>query len=106
MAPVALRPLSESANLGNHFGNVIITLPIHIADPWERLQILKERMTALKQSPEATIMLTSMSLIGYAPGDLASRLIELFSKSCSAIMTNVPGATAPLCTLPAWNCKT
>ena len=91
MVPVALRPLAESANLGNHFGNVILTLPIHSADPWERLQILKERMAALKQSPEATIMLTSMSLIGYAPGDLASRLIELFSKSCSAIMTNVPG---------------
>lgn len=96
LAPVALRPLAESANLGNHFGNVIISLPIHIADPWERLQILKERMDALKQSPEATIMLTSMSLIGYAPGDLASRLIELFSKSCSAIMTNVPGPQHPL----------
>ena len=96
MVPVALRPLAESANLGNHFGNVILSLPIRVADPWERLQLLKERMTALKQSPEATLMLTSMSLIGYAPGDLASRLIELFSKSCSAIMTNVPGPQHPL----------
>ncbi|MCB8982582.1 MAG: wax ester/triacylglycerol synthase family O-acyltransferase [Ardenticatenaceae bacterium] len=96
LVPVALRPLAESAKLGNHFGSVILALPVHVADPWERLQILKARMAALKQSPEATIMLTSMSLVGYAPGDLAGRLIELFSKSCSAIMTNVPGPQYPL----------
>jgi diacylglycerol O-acyltransferase / wax synthase len=96
LAPVALRPLAESARLGNYFGSVIISLPVHIADPWVRLQAIKERMLVLKESPEATLMLTSLSLIGYAPGDVASKLIELFSKSCSAIMTNVPGPQQPL----------
>lgn len=96
MVPVALRPLEKSENLGNHFGTVTLALPINKEDPLERLRILKERMDALKTSPEAYITLSSMALVGATPKNVASKVAEIFNKSCSAVVTNVPGPREPL----------
>lgn len=96
MVPVALRSLQKSANLGNFFGTVTLSLPINLADPWERLKTLKSRMDALKLSPEALITLTSMALVGLTPKDAASKIVEVFNKSISAVVTNVPGPREPL----------
>lgn len=96
MVPVTLRPLEKAAQLGNNFGTVTLTLPINQADPWERLRLLKQRMDALKQSPEALITFTAMRVVGLGPAQAASKIIEIFNRSCSAIMTNVPGPRQPV----------
>lgn len=96
MVPVTLRPLEKAANLGNNFGTVTLVLPINEADPLQRLRTLKERMDALKESPEALITFAAMATVGYTPAQLASKIIEIFNRSCSAIMTNVPGPRQPV----------
>ena len=96
MVPVTLRPLEKAANLGNNFGTLTLPLPIREADPVERLRLLKEQMDALKQSPEALITFAAMATVGYTPAQLASKIIEIFNRSASAIMTNVPGPRQPV----------
>ncbi len=94
--PLTLRPLEKAVNLGNSFGCVTLTLPINYADPHDRLKKLKERMDLLKRSPEALISFSSMTVVGMAPGDVASKVIENFNKCCTATMSNVPGPREPM----------
>lgn len=91
VVPVALRPLEEATQLGNKFATVTLELPIAEADPWQQLRILKQRMDYLKQSPEALITFTALSVVGMTPSRIASRTIEWFQTNASLIVTNVPG---------------
>ncbi len=94
--PLTLRPLEKATNLGNNFGTVTLALPINYSDPHDRFKKLKERMDAIKRSPEAFISFSSMTVIGMAPADIAGKTIETFNKCCTAVMSNVPGPREPL----------
>lgn len=94
--PVTLRPVEQAHKLGNEIGSVTLTLPIDVADFWTRFSILKERMDALKQSPDAVITAFTSNLIGLAPKPAASKIVEIFYQAASVILTNVPGPQQPL----------
>ncbi len=59
VVPVNLRPPGTEEELGNKFGLVFLSLPIGIADPQQRLQELKRRMDALKDSLKRRLPLGS-----------------------------------------------
>jgi diacylglycerol O-acyltransferase len=94
--PVNLRPLDEMGQLGNRFGLVFLSLPVGIEDPVERLAELKERMDALKDSPEAVVAFGILNAIGQTPGQVQDLLVKLFGTKATAVMTNVPGPKFPL----------
>jgi WS/DGAT/MGAT family acyltransferase len=89
--PVNLRPLDGPIELGNHFGLVILSLPVGIADPMERMAALKARMDAIKDSPEAVIMLGLAHLVGSMPYSAQAPILRFLGSKASAVMTNVPG---------------
>jgi WS/DGAT/MGAT family acyltransferase len=89
--PVNLRPLDEPLTLGNRFGLVFLALPVGADDPLDRLFDLKERMEAIKGSPEALITFGILTTMGMAPAQVQSLGVSIFGSKATAVMTNVPG---------------
>ncbi len=89
--PVNLRPLDDAHKLGNHFGLVFLTLPIHFDDPAARLQEVKARMDRLKGSAEAGVVFGLLQIAGNSPEAVQNQLVELLEKKATAVLTNVPG---------------
>lgn len=95
MVPVNLRVQDSREALGNHFGLVVLELPIGIENPLERLYATKERMQALKGSYQAQVTYSLLGLVGMVPRFLQQQILDLVASKTTAVMTNVPGPQAP-----------
>ena len=91
MVPVDLRPPGQGLELGNDFGLVILELPISASAAFERLRLTKERMDALKRSPEPVAVIALFNLFGRVPKALEDFAVDLFGSKASLVMTNVVG---------------
>ncbi|MBE2235202.1 MAG: wax ester/triacylglycerol synthase family O-acyltransferase [Anaerolinea sp.] len=89
--PFNLRKPSRRIELGNKFGLVFLSMPIGVADPVDRLRELKQRMDALKDSTEPIVTFGVLALIGLFPDSLQDRIVEIFGKKSTLVLTNVPG---------------
>jgi hypothetical protein len=88
---------------------VFLSLPIGADDPLDRLFDLKERMEAIKGSPEAMITFGILGTMGLVPSQLQDVGVSIFGAKATAVMTNVPGprqtiymAGAPLREIMFW----
>jgi WS/DGAT/MGAT family acyltransferase len=107
--PVNLRAPNEPPTLGNRFGLIFVSLPVGTDDPLDRLDDLKQRMQALKDSPEALVTFGALHAIGLLTSQLQDAAMALFGSKATAIVTNVPGpretiylAGAPVRELMFW----
>jgi diacylglycerol O-acyltransferase / wax synthase len=107
--PVNLRAPNEPPTLGNRFGLVFLSLPIGTDDPLDRLYDLKQRMEAIKSSPEALVTFGVLHAMGRMTSQLQDIGVSLFGSKATAVMTNVPGpretiylAGAPVRELMFW----
>ncbi len=91
--PFNLRPLDQPLprDLGNRFGLVLLGVPVGIEDRRRRLGEIHRRMAAIKDSPEGAVAYGLLGVLGATPAAVEQRLLDLFSASGSAVMTNVPG---------------
>ena len=96
MVPVNLRPRGQEHKLGNHFGLVVLTLPVGIENPFVRLFEVKRRMDELKNSYQAVISMGILGAVGFLPRPMQKQVLDLFSSKATAVMTNVPGPQIPL----------
>ncbi len=94
--PVNLRPPGTEEELGNKFGLVFLSLPVGIADPQERLEEVRHRMDALKDSLEAPVAFGILNAIGTAPETIQDIVVTFFGMKGTAVMTNVMGPTEPI----------
>ncbi len=94
--PVNLRKQEEMGTLGNKFGIVYLSLPVGVADPFERLQLVHKRMEQLKNTPEAMVAIGILNAIGMSPPELQAQSVSMFASKATAVMTNVPGPPIPL----------
>jgi WS/DGAT/MGAT family acyltransferase len=107
--PVNLRSPDEPLSLGNRFGLIFLALPVGAEDPLDRLFDLKQRMEALKGSPEALVAFGVLGAIGMLTSQLQDVAVTIFGAKATAVMTNVPGprqtiylAGAPVRELMFW----
>jgi diacylglycerol O-acyltransferase / wax synthase len=107
--PVNLRAPNEPPTLGNRFGLVFLSLPVSAEDPLDRLHDLKQRMEAIKDSPEALVTFGVLHAMGLVTSQLQDAGVSLFGSKATAVMTNVPGpretiylAGAPVRELMFW----
>jgi WS/DGAT/MGAT family acyltransferase len=91
IVPVNLRPEDAVEQLGNRFGLVFLALPVGVEDRNERLQKLKRRMDAIKNSTEAVVTYAVLNALGTASSAVESQAVRFFGSKASAVMTNVPG---------------
>jgi diacylglycerol O-acyltransferase len=96
--PVNLRPLDAPIprELGNRFGVVFLDLPVGEAEPRRRLQTLKQRMDAIKRSPEAALTFALLRLAGLAPLAVQRAMVDVLAARGTLIVTNVPGPRHPV----------
>ncbi len=96
--PVNLRPLDAPIprELGNRFGMVFLDLPVREVDPRRRLRELKQRMDALKRSPEAALTFGMLGMVGLAPTAVERAVVDVLAAKGTLIMTNVPGPRHPV----------
>jgi diacylglycerol O-acyltransferase / wax synthase len=96
MVPVSIRASKDLSKLGNQFGLVILSLPVGVRDPVQRLRMLKQRMDDIKDTPEALVAFGVLSLMGLTPHQIEKLIIDFFAAKSSAVMTNVPGPRRPI----------
>ena len=96
MMPVNLRRAEEANELGNRFGLVIVSLPVGMHDPQERMVVLKQRMDTIKDTPEAVVAFGILNTMGLTPIQVERIIVDIFAAKVSAVMTNVPGPREPL----------
>jgi diacylglycerol O-acyltransferase / wax synthase len=109
LVPINLRPPDELDELGNRFGLVFLSLPIGIKDQVRRQVVLKRRMDAIKNSPEAVVATGILNFIGMTPRKIEKIIISIFGMKGTAVITNVPGprqllylAGIPISTVIFW----
>ncbi len=91
MVPVSFRTPGTEGELGNRIGVVLLTLPVGIPEPAERLRELKRRMDELKGSVEAPMVYAAMRVFGSAPSGPVNVLVDNLGDRATAIVTNVKG---------------
>jgi diacylglycerol O-acyltransferase / wax synthase len=91
MVPVNLRPLEKAYQLGNKFGLVPLELPIGIEHPVKRLYDVHERMHSLKASYQPLLAFGVLAVSGLLVKPLQDRMMSVYAKKATAVMTNVPG---------------
>ena len=92
MVPVDIRSAAEALEkLGNHFGLVVLSLPVGLAEPLGRLHELKRRMDQLKHTPEAIVTYGIVQTMGMTPIWIERLVLRFFTSKTSVVMTNVIG---------------
>jgi len=96
VVPVDLRARGEPIDieLGNHFGLVFALLPVSEPSPLARVAAVKRVMDHVKASQEARITFDWICAAGRAGATLGTRMMDQFSRHCSAILSNVPGPSS------------
>ena len=104
LVPVSVRTESARGIFDNRVSAIFFDLPVHIADPVERLAAVRAEMQRLKASHEAEAGEALMALVGTIPPTLTARATRLAARvltrvqqrSMNTVTTNVPGPPLPL----------
>jgi diacylglycerol O-acyltransferase / wax synthase len=100
LVPVSVRAQGDDGGFGNQVSATVADLPVHIADPVERLGAVRTELDSLKASNEAIIGQALAALSRYSPYMLASWLVRkafsLPQREIVTVTTNVPGPREPL----------
>ena len=104
LVPISTRADGAHDLLDNRVSALLLELPVYVADPRERLQVVHDQMRELKDSPMAETGETVASAANLAPAfvlGVATRLgmhlvHRLSQRSVNTVTTNVPGPQFPL----------
>jgi len=100
LVPVSVRNAGEESIYENRVSALVANLPVHIADPVERLAAVRSQLSGLKASKESAAGEAVVSLGRLTPFPLASMFVRLaFSlpqREIVTVTTNVPGPQQPL----------
>jgi WS/DGAT/MGAT family acyltransferase len=96
VVPVDLRRPDRALDLGNRFGLVFLDLPVGISGPLERLAATRQRMDAIKHSPEAAVFLGILGIFGRTPRPVEDIALTIFGSKATLVITNVAGPRTPL----------
>jgi len=100
LIPVSLRAPGDENIYDNRLSVVVADLPVHLADPLERLAAARAEMSALKAVREALAAEALITLGRFMPFPLASLMVRvayrLPQREIVTVTTNVPGPWHPI----------
>ncbi len=100
LVPVSVRAPGEERGFGNQVSATVTNLPVHVADPVERLAAVRAEQDSLKASHEALIGQALVTFGRYSIYPLTSWLVRkafsLPQREIVTVTTNVPGPRQPL----------
>jgi len=93
MVPVSVRRDDEYGMTGNRVAAMMAPLPVYEVDPVERLRILSDELSGLKESGQAIGAQALTQLAGFAPPTVLAQATRLQSRQrfFNLVITNVPG---------------
>jgi len=95
LVPVSMRAPGEESIYENRVSATVADLPVHIADPVERLAVVRTELESLNASKEAMVGEVLVGLGRYSPSSLASWWVRLAfwlpQREIVTVTTNVPG---------------
>lgn len=100
MVPVSTRGEDEHGKMGNRVSAMMLGLATDIADPVERLKVIKEHTKGGKAFEQAGATRALVDLWDFIPFGLATRMTQLYSRFrvsemhnpiFNCVITNVPG---------------
>jgi diacylglycerol O-acyltransferase len=100
LVPVSLRAPGEENIYDNRVSAILADLPVHVADPVERLKAVQAQLLALKTSREALVGEALVAMGRYTPFPVVSGWVRLAfglpQREIITVTTNVPGPQQPL----------
>lgn len=88
--PVNLRA-ADDGTPGNSFGLVLADLPVGLEGWHARIDVIADRMAALKKSPEARAIFASLWAAGHLPPAAERQLVNFIGGKAAAVVSNLPG---------------
>jgi WS/DGAT/MGAT family acyltransferase len=97
LVPVSVRRPEEQHDLGNRIATILAPLPVRERDPVERLRIVHEVMSRLKESEQARAASLVIEATGWAPPTINRVLAGALARplSWNLVISNVPGPQVP-----------
>ena len=100
LVPVSMRSPGEENIYENRVSVLVANLPVHLADPVERLAAVRAELSELKEAKEAAAGEALVTLGRFTPYPLASAVVRLAyrvpQREIVTVTTNVPGPRQPL----------
>jgi WS/DGAT/MGAT family acyltransferase len=100
LVPVSVRAAGDESIYENQVSALVAYLPVHIADPVERLAAVRAELSGLKESREEKAGEALLALGRYTPFPVTSRWVRLLfslpQREIVTVTTNVPGPQQPL----------
>jgi diacylglycerol O-acyltransferase len=100
LVPVSVRAPGDESIYENQVSALVAYLPVHIADPVERLAAVRAELSDLKGNKEERAGEALISLGRYTPFPVTSRWVRLLfslpQREIVTVTTNVPGPQQPL----------
>ena len=97
LVPVSIRRPEESGELGNRISTILVPLPLLAENPGQRLRIVRERTSRLKESEQARASALIVQASGWTPPTI-NRLISgalARPRVFNLVVSNVPGPQMP-----------
>lgn len=94
LVPVSVRKAGEEG--GNRISTVLVDLPVHEADPAERIRLLNATMQEIKDSAAVRAGALAVAASGWAPPLVSSGLARAMGgvRAFNLVVSNVPGPQA------------
>jgi WS/DGAT/MGAT family acyltransferase len=100
LVPVSLRAPGTENIYENQVSALVAYLPVHVADPVERLAAVRAELSDLKENKEERVGEALLALGRYTPFPVTSRWVQLLfslpQREIVTVTTNVPGPQQPL----------
>jgi WS/DGAT/MGAT family acyltransferase len=100
LIPVSLRTSGQECSYENRVSLLVADLPVHVAEPADRLATVRAEMSALKEAHGPAAAQALVALGHYTPYPLTALIVRLGyrlpQRDIVTVTTNVPGPAEPL----------
>jgi len=93
MVPVSTRSATDRESMGNRVSTMSPLLPVHLADPGERLRAIQRELRTRRERGQAQAMSTLVSMLSVLPSAFDALLARFTPDTLlySTVCTNIPG---------------
>jgi diacylglycerol O-acyltransferase / wax synthase len=97
LVPMSIRRSDEHLELGNRIATLMVALPLSEPDPAERLRLVHEETTRVKESEQARAASLVIEATGWTPPTINRVLADVISRQLTwnLVVSNVPGPQMP-----------
>jgi diacylglycerol O-acyltransferase / wax synthase len=97
LVPMSIRREDEHLELGNRIATLMVALPLSEADPVERLALVHQETTRVKESEQARAASLVIEATGWTPPTINRVLADVLARQLTwnLVVSNVPGPQMP-----------